>query len=138
MQKHLLVAAVLGVFTTTVGAQTPTQPTGSLQTAAPAAPVEELAPTQSISVEGLTPNAAGPLNSTAPDSGPQQWKDVMGWLGLQTGMSTDEVLALLGPDYRESVNAESTMWTYQDQKVLLFGSVHFKNGQLESWSSPRF
>ena len=78
------------------------------------------------------------LNSTAPDSGPQQWKDVMGWIGLQVGMSADEVLALLGPDYRERVNAESTMWTYQDQKALLFGSVSFKDGKLENWTSPRF
>lgn len=138
MYRHLLATVVLMTITTVVVAQTPTQPTGSLQTADPVAPAEEFAPAQSISVEGLTPNAAGPLNSTAPDSGPQQWKDVMGWIGLHVGMAPDEVLALLGPDYRERVNAQSTMWTYQDQKALLFGSVSFKNGKLESWTSPRF
>ena len=138
MQKHTLIAAVLCAITTLAGAHTPAPPTGSLQTADPVAPVEELGPTQSISVEGLTPNAAGPLNSTAPDSGPKQWKDVMGWISLQAGMSPAEVQALLGPDYREHVNAEVTMWTYQDQKALLFGSVSFKAGRLETWSSPRF
>lgn len=138
MQKQILVAAVLGTITGIAAAQTPAQPTGSLQTAAPVAPVEKLAPTRSISVEGITPNAAGPLSSTAPDSGPQQWKDVMGWVGLQVGMSPDEVLALLGPDYRERINADSTMWTFQDQKALLFGSVSFKDGKLDNWTSPRF
>ena len=138
MQKQILVAVVLGNIAHIAGAQTPAQPTGSLQTAAPVAAAEELAPTRSISVEGLTPDTAGPLNSTAPDSGPQQWKDVMGWIGLHIGMAPDEVLALLGPDYRESINAQSTLWTYQDQKALLFGSVSFKHGKLESWTSPRF
>lgn len=119
-------------------AQTPTQATGSLQTAEPVAAPPVIAPPQAISVQGLSPSNTGPLNSTAPDSGPQPWKDVMGWISLQQGMSPDEVKALLGPDYRESTNAKGTVWTYQDQKALLFGSVSFANGKLETWNSPRF
>lgn len=138
MQKKILISAVLSTIANIAGAQTPAQATGSLQAAMPVAPVEKLAPALSISVEGLSPHTAGPLNSTAPDSGPQQWKDVMGWIGLQVGMTADEVLGLLGPDYRERVTAESTMWTYQDQKALLFGSVSFEGGKLDHWSSPRF
>lgn len=45
---------------------------------------------------------------------------------------------MLGDDYRESSNAKGTMWTFQDQQALLFGSVTFKDGRLEAWSSPRF
>ena len=121
-----------------VAAQTPAQETGSLQAAEPVQAAPVIAPAQAISVQGLSPNATGPLNSTAPDSGPQPWKDVMGWITLQQGMSTDEVKALLGPDYRESTTAKGTVWTFQDQKALLFGSVSFKDGKLETWNSPRF
>lgn len=120
-------------------AQTPTQPTGSIQSGEPVKTRDPVAATQSISIEGITPEAKAPLaGSTAPDSGPQPWKDVMGWITLQQGMSPEEVRGLLGPDYRESVNAKGTIWTYQDQKALLFGSVTFKDGRLEAWTSPRF
>lgn len=123
-------------------AQTPTQEMGSVQ----AAPSAELSapitpattPSVAVSVEGLSPNAGGSLNSTAPDSGPQPWKDVMGWITLAQGMSPDEVKALLGPDYRESSNSKGVVWTFQDQKALLFGSVSFVDGRLATWNSPRF
>ncbi len=128
---------LLGLVTAAT-AQTPTQATGSLQTGVVAKMPDVIAPAQAISVEGLSPNAGGALKSTAPDSGPQPWKDVMGWITLQQGQSPDEVKALLGPDYRESVNARGTVWTFQDQKALLFGSVTFKDGRLDSWTSPRF
>ena len=138
MQNKILPAVLLGLMATSAIAQTPTQETGSVQAGEVVKPKETIAPAQSISVEGLSPNTAGPLNSTAPDSGPQPWKDVMGWITLQQGMSPDEVKALLGPDYRESSNTKGTIWTYQDQKALLFGSVSFKDGKLDSWTSPRF
>lgn len=138
MRKPILMGLALFVMATHVAAQTPIQTTGSLQSAEAIKPAEPIAATQSISIEGLTPNAAGALSSTAPDSGPQPWKEVMGWITLQPGMSPDEVRALLGPEFREAVNAKGALWTYQDQKALLFGSVSFKDGKLESWSSPRF
>ena len=125
-------------FATAAAAQTPTQATGSLQTGEVVKMPDVIAPTLTISVEGLSPSASGALKSTAPDSGPQPWKDVMGWITLTQGMSPDEVRALLGPDYRESVNAKGTIWTFQDQKALLFGSVNFKDSKLEAWTSPRF
>lgn len=121
-------------------AQTPIQETGSVQAApsaelsVPVAPTT--APSVSVSVEGLS--NSGTLNSTAPDSGPQPWKDVMGWITLAEGMSPDEVRALLGPDYRESTNSKGVVWTYQDQKALLFGSVSFVENRLATWNSPRF
>lgn len=130
--------ALLCALALPAAAQTPAQATGSLQTAEPVAAPPVIAPPQAISVQGLSPSSTGPLNSTAPDSGPQPWKDVMGWISLQQGMSPDEVKALLGPDYREATNARGTVWTYQDQKALLFGSVSFKDGKLDTWNSPRF
>lgn len=138
MVHRIIIAALLSALAFSATAQTPTQSTGSTQSVEPIKPVAPLQPAQAISVEGLSPSTTGPLNSTAPDSGPQPWKDVMGWITLQPGMSPNEVKALLGPDYREAVNAKGTLWTYQDQKALLFGSVSFKDGKLESWSSPRF
>jgi hypothetical protein len=120
-------------------AQTPLQETGSLQSLEPLATQAPVAPAQSISSEGLSQQATrGASTSTAPDSGPQPWKDVMGWISLQQGQSPEEVKALLGPDYRESFNAKGMVWTFQDQKALLFGSVTFRDGKLESWNSPRF
>lgn len=138
MQNKILMAIALAASATAIQAQTPLQETGSVQAGAAVKAKDPIAAAQTISVEGLTPSSAGPLNSTAPDSGPQPWKDVMGWITLQQGMSPDEVKALLGPDYRESVNAKGTIWTFQDQKALLFGSVSFKDGKLEAWTSPRF
>jgi len=130
----MLLAAVAG----SAAAQTPIQPTGSLQGGEAVKAPEPVAPSQSISIEGISPQPSGPLNSTAPDSGPQPWKDVMGWITLSQGMSPDEVKALLGTDYRESSNAKGVIWTFQDQKALLFGSVSFKDAKLDSWTSPRF
>ena len=138
MGKRILMSVVLAALAATAGAQTPLQETGSVQAGAAVKAKDPTAAALSISVEGLSPNAAGPLNSTAPDSGPQPWKDVMGWITLTQGMPPDEVRTLLGPDYRESVNAKGTIWTFQDQKALLFGSVSFKDGKLEAWTSPRF
>jgi len=138
MLNKVLMGTLLGLLAVTAGAQTPTQDMGSLQAGAAVTPKDPIAPTKSISVEGLSPSSAGPLNSTAPDSGPQPWKDVMGWISLKEGMSPDEVRALLGTDYRESSNPKGLIWTYQDQKALLFGSVTFRDGQLEAWTSPRF
>ncbi len=137
MIRHTPVLLLLAA-TTTALAQTPIQTTGSLEAGAAIKLPDRIAPAQAISIEGLAPGSAGPLNSTAPDSGPQPWKDVMGWITLQKGQSPDEVRALLGADYRESTNSKGTLWTYQDQKALLFGSVSFRDGQLETWTSPRF
>ncbi|MES2884431.1 MAG: hypothetical protein V4709_06485 [Pseudomonadota bacterium] len=138
MQNKILMAVALAASAAAIQAQTPLQETGSVQAGAAVQAEEPFAAAQSISIEGISPQASGPLNSTAPDSGPQPWKDVMGWITLTQGMSPDEVKALLGPDYRESVNAKGTIWTFQDQKALLFGSVSFKDGKLEAWTSPRF
>lgn len=138
MRKEILMSLALTLMAAQVAAQSPIQATGSLQSGEAVKAPEPVAAAQSISTEGIAPNTGGPLNSTAPDSGPQPWKDVMGWITLQVGMSPDEVKALLGPDYREAVNAKGTLWTYQDQKALLFGSVTFKDGTLEAWNSPRF
>lgn len=138
MRKQFLIGMTMAALTAVAGAQTPAQATGSVQTAEPVTAPAPIAPPQAISIEGLSPNATGPLNSTAPDSGPQPWKDVMGWISLQQGQSPEEVKELLGPDYRESVSAKGTIWTYQDQKALLFGSVSFKDGKLDTWNSPRF
>lgn len=135
--KILMSAALLGIATATT-AQTPTQPTGSLEAGVAVQPKAPIAASQSISIEGITPGVSTPLSSTAPDSGPQPWKDVMGWISLHQGQSPDEVRALLGSGYRENVTTKGTMWSYQDQKALLFGSVMFKDGKLESWNSPRF
>ncbi len=136
MGTRILIGIFVGFASLAASAQTPTQPTGSLQAGEAVTPAAPIAASQSISTEGLS--ATGTLNSTAPDSGPQQWKDVMGWISLQAGMSPDEVKALLGSDYRESSNPKGTLWTFQDQKALLFGSVSFKDGKLSDWSSPRF
>lgn len=138
MRTFVFAAVLLAAASTAALAQSEIQTTGSLQSAAPVIMPDVIAPTQSISNEGLAPGATGPLNSTAPDSGPQPWKDVMGWITLQQGQSPEEVKALLGSDYRESSTAKGTIWTYQDQKALLFGSVSFKDGRLETWTSPRF
>ncbi len=138
MRTFVFTAVLLAAASTAALAQSEIQATGSLQSAAPVQMPDTIAPTQSISNEGLAPGATAPLNSTAPDSGPQPWKDVMGWITLQQGQSPEEVKALLGSDYRESVTANGTIWTYQDQKALLFGSVSFKDGRLETWNSPRF
>lgn len=144
MRVQRMVTSTLGLGALLLGlalpamAQTQAQETGSLQAAEPVKAPDVIAPAQAISVQGLSPSNTGPLNSTAPDSGPQPWKDVMGWITLQQGMAADEVKALLGPDYRESSNAKGTVWTYQDQKALLFGSVSFKDGKLDTWNSPRF
>ena len=138
MLHRILMSAALAALATTALAQTPIQATGSLEAGAEVNIPDKIAPAQAISIEGLSPGSAGPLNSTAPDSGPQPWKDVMGWISLQQGQSTEEVKALLGPDYRESTNTKGTIWTYQDQKALLFGSVSFKDGKLDRWTSPRF
>lgn len=137
MHRTSVFTLCLGLAATAM-AQTPTQTTGSLQAGAAVQMPDVLAPAQAISIEGLSPKQTGPLNSTAPDSGPQPWKDVMGWLGLQQGLSPDAVKSMLGVDYRESITARGVVWTYQDQKALLFGSVSFKDGKLESWNSPRF
>ena len=136
MRQFVITAIALLTISRIAGAQTPTQATGSLQAGAAVKAPDPIAAAQSISVEGLSPR--DPLNSTAPDSGPQPWKDVMGWITLQQGQSPAEVQALLGNSYRESVGAKGTIWTFQDQKALLFGSVTFKDGKLESWNSPRF
>ncbi|MES2682957.1 MAG: hypothetical protein V4650_05500 [Pseudomonadota bacterium] len=138
MRKSSIAAIALLAVSHIAGAQTPTQETGSVQGGVSVKIPDPVAAAQTISVEGLSPRETGPLNSTAPDSGPQPWKDVMGWITLQQGQSPAEVQALLGPSYRESVGAKGTIWTYQDQKALLFGSVTFKDGKLESWNSPRF
>ena len=132
-------AATLLLFVSLcAAAQTPTQPTGSLASGEAMTPKDPIAESQTISGEGFTPTPPGTAASTAPDSGPQPWKDVMGWISLQAGQSPDEVKALLGSDYRESTNTKGTIWTFQDQKALLFGSVTFKEGRLEAWNSPRF
>lgn len=138
MRQSILLTAALMSFAIESGAQTPIQQTGSLQTGVAVQPKAPIAASQSISIEGITPGVSSELSSTAPDSGPQPWKDVMGWISLHQGQSADEVRALLGIDYRENVTAKGTMWSYQDQKALLFGSVMFKDGKLESWNSPRF
>ena len=122
----------------TAQAQTPTQPTGSVQPGAAVKPRAPLAPTRSISSEGLSGDQRGVAGGKQSDSGPQPWKDVMGWLGLQRGMSPDEVKALMGPDYRESVSAKGKLWTYQDSKALLYGSISFNDGKVDDWTSPRF
>jgi len=138
MYHRAFTGLALAALAASAMAQTPIQETGSLETGVEVKLPERIAPAQAISIEGLSPNAAGPLSSTAPDSGPQPWKDVMGWITLQQGQTPDEVKALLGPDYRESTSAKGTIWTFQDQKALLFGSVTFKDGKLDSWTSPRF
>lgn len=125
-------------FPLATAAQTPIQETGSLQSGDRVITKEPIADSQSISIEGISAEATAPLRSSAPDSGPQPWKDVMGWISLQEGQSQDEVRALLGDDYRESAKSGGSMWTYQDQKALLFGSVTFKEGKLAAWTSPRF
>lgn len=138
MRQSILLGAVLMSLAIESGAQTPIQRTGSLEAGVAVQPKAPIAASQSISIEGITPGVSSPLSSTAPDSGPQPWKDVMGWISLHQGQSPDEVRALLGTDYRENVTAKGTMWSYQDQKALLFGSVMFKDSKLESWNSPRF
>lgn len=130
----LIWAGLLG----TSSAQTPTQPTGSVQTGEAVAPRAPIAATRSISSEGLSGDQRGAAGGKQSDSGPQPWKDVMGWLGLKQGMSPDEVKALMGPDYRESVNAEGKLWSYQDSKALLYGSISFKDDKVDDWVSPRF
>ena len=137
MQQRILITVALVAMTASAWAQTPIQATGSLEAGVEVNIPDKIAPAQAISIEGLSPGG-GALNSTAPDSGPQPWKDVMGWISLQQGQTPEEVKELLGPDYRESTNAKGTIWTYQDQKALLFGSVSFSNGKLDSWTSPRF
>jgi len=139
MPHRRLIVALLAGLSGAVAAQTPIQATGTLQSAEPVRLPEPVAATQSISAEGLSaPAPRGAVSSTAPDSGPQPWKDVMGWITLQQGQSPEEVKALLGSDYRESFNSKGMIWTFQDQKALLFGSVTFQDGKLESWTSPRF
>lgn len=138
MRQSILLSAVLMSFAIESGAQTPIQQTGSLEAGVAVQPKAPIAASQSISIEGITPGVSTPLSSTAPDSGPQPWKDVMGWISLHQGQSPDEVRALLGNDLRESSSTRGTIWTFQDQKALLFGSVSFKDGKLDSWTSPRF
>ena len=138
MRKPVIAALLLSILSAAAGAQTPLQTTGSRQAGEALKPKDPIAASQSISVEGLSPSSTLPLSSSAPDSDPQPWKDVMGWISLQRGMSPDEVKALLGSDYRESTQTKGKIWTYQDQKALLFGSVSFKDDKLETWNSPRF
>ncbi len=139
MRQQFLMSAVLMSLAAIAGAQTPIQPTGSLEGGAAVMTKDPIAASQSISIEGISPDTNAPLDrSTAPDSGPKPWKAVMGWLGLHQGQSVDEVKNLLGSDYRETITAKGTIWTFQDQKALLFGSVSFKDGKLYIWTSPRF
>jgi hypothetical protein len=116
-------------------AQTPIQATGSVQAGAAVSAPAPIAPTAAVSDLGI--NAHAGAAATA-DSGPQPWKDVMGWLPLKKGMREAEVLDLLGPDHHETLTKGGKLWTYQDANALLFGSLTFKDGQLENWTSPRF
>jgi len=138
MRHCLLISLTWASFLGSAAAQTPIQPMGSLQTGEAVAPKAAIAGTRAISSVGLSGDQRGVAGGKQSDSGPQPWKDVMGWLGLQRGMSTEDVRALMGPDYRESTEPEGTVWTYQDSKALLYGSVTFKGGKVDDWTSPRF
>lgn len=116
-------------------AQTPTQTTGTVQGGAAVNAPAPIAPTAPVSDLGISGHAG--VAATA-DSGPQPWKDVMGWLPLKKGMREADVLDLLGPDHQETLTKGGKLWTYQDANALLFGSLTFKDGQLENWTSPRF
>ena len=138
MRYLVMTSAVWVALLGTAAAQTPTQPMGSVQSGEAVTPRAPIAETRSISSEGLSGDQRGVAGGKQSDSGPQPWKDVMGWLGLQRGMSPDEVKELMGPDYRESVSAEGKLWSYQDAKALLYGSISFKDDKVDDWSSPRF
>lgn len=138
MRHPVLISALWAGLLGAAAAQTPTQPMGSVQTGEAVAPRAPVAATQSISSIGLSGDQRGVAGGKQSDSGPQPWKDVMGWLGLQRGMSTEEVRALMGPDYHESVSAEGKLWSYQDSKALLYGSISFKSDKVDDWTSPRF
>lgn len=62
------------------------------------------------------------------------WQDLRNWRKLKTGMTTEEVLAILGTP-QKTVDGIKTLWYYPD---IYRGYVSFDDeGLLTGWHEPR-